>query len=384
MLGIMRQSLTVGVVSLLLVATAGRAEALDARAEAVVERALGYLKSQQSEDGSWKASRGALAISGLALKGFAQDEKLKSDPGVKRGFEYLLSNQLEDGGIYKDSLACYNTAICVSALAKANDPAYAPKLQKAIKYLRSLQWSDTIDGLPGGEKVEANDPRIGGWGYGKKGRPDGSNTALAVDALKDAGVSQDDPMFKRAAAFASHLQNNKATNDAPWATNDGGFIYSLKDGGESFAGYREDGGVKHPNSYGSMTYAGIKELIYAGVSKSDPRVVAGWQYVTSNWSLEVNPGMIGAGKEHEADGMFYYYHILARTLHEFGETAVPTPKGNIDWREALVSKLESLQKPDGSFVGGKAYMEDNAVLVTSYSVLSLQEVLADLKARPAR
>jgi len=47
----------------------------------------------------------------------------------------------------------------------------------------------------------------------------------------------------------------------PYATNDGGFIYET-------GHYKED----RSHSYGSMTYAGLKSLLFARVDKEDIRV----------------------------------------------------------------------------------------------------------------
>ena len=43
-----------------------------------------------------------------------------------------------------------------------------------------------------------------------------------------------------------------------------------------------------------------------------------------------------------------------------------------DWRVALIQKLASIQKPDGSFVGQKNWMEDNPVLATSGGMIITQ------------
>jgi squalene-hopene/tetraprenyl-beta-curcumene cyclase len=354
----------------------------ESRVQAMIDRGLGYLKTQQGPEGAWPAPRGAVAITALSLKAFAQNEPTRNADFVRKGYDALLANQLESGGIYKDSLASYNTAIAISALAKADRPDFKARIDKAVAYLRSLQWSESIDGLPSGDKIGPNDPRIGGWGYGSKGRPDGSNTQFALAALRDAGISGSDPAFKAAAEFMSRSQN-LASNSQPWASNDGGFIYSPARGGESFAGeFTDSDGVKRFHSYGSMTYAGIKSLLYAGISREDPRVVAAWRWLSGNWTLTENPGMRNAGPDHAADGMFYYYHILARTLHEYGEPSVPSRAGSVDWRLELIAELEKRQLPSGAWKGGKAYMEENEVLVTAYAVLALQEIQADLKARP--
>jgi hypothetical protein len=55
-----------------------------------------------------------------------------------------------------------------------------------------------------------------------------------------------------------------------------------------------------------------------------------------------------------------------------------------DWRVELIEKLASLQKPDGSWVGDKRWMEDHPVIVTSYCVMALQEIQRDLAEHPAK
>jgi squalene-hopene/tetraprenyl-beta-curcumene cyclase len=360
-----------------------------ARAEKLISTGLAFLKSQQADDGSFSKDRGGLAISALALKALAQSPEYHDQAFVKKGFTYLLGNQLESGGIYKDSLASYNTAIAISALAKANNPDYKPAIDKAVAFLKSLQWTENMEGLPKGEKIGPGDARIGGWGYGSKGRPDGSNTSMAVDALKEAGLSESDEAFKKAAEFMSRTQNF-STNDQPFAKGlknggDGGFIYSPANGGESFAkDYTDESGTKRFHSYGSMTYAGLKSLLYAGISKDDPRVIAAYRWLCSSFSTTENPGMVNAGKDHAADGLFYYYHVMARSLNAYGQPSLPTTAGDKDWRLELLSALEKSQQPNGSWTGGKAYMETNPTLVTSYSVLALQEVLDDLKRNPPK
>ena len=55
--------------------------------------------------------------------------------------------------------------------------------------------------------------------------------------------------------------------------------------------------------YGSMTYAGIKSLIYCGASKDDPRIKKAYEWIQKNYSVEKNPGMPEARHEW---GLFYY------------------------------------------------------------------------------
>ena len=102
-----------------------------------------------------------------------------------------------------------------------------------------------IQGVPDDQKPKNDkDVRYGGWGYGGTGgsRPDLSNTQMALDALKDAGLKPDDPAFQAALKFATRSQNLSETNDQPWASNDGGFIYTPYNNGTSAAGDFELGG----------------------------------------------------------------------------------------------------------------------------------------------
>jgi squalene-hopene/tetraprenyl-beta-curcumene cyclase len=320
------------------------------------------------------------------------------DEFVRKGYDRLLSFQVDDGGIYRDLLANYNTAIAVSALAAANHEPFRPQIERAVAYLRGLQWTEHTrpehDDPTKGQQVvkDKNDPFFGGWGYGGRsrgaGRPDLSNVQMTLDALRDAGIPPTDPAYQNALVFISRLQNNSETNDQPWAGNDGGFVYgpAADRRGESFAGeYTTPDGDRRLRSYGSMTYAGLKSFIYAGLSKDDPRVQAAWNWITRNWTLDENPGMRAAGPENAQHGLYYYFHTLARALNEYDEPIITTPDGRqIDWRVELIQQAAKLQQPDGSWKGDARWMESNPILVTSYVVQALQEAKADLKQHPAR
>jgi squalene-hopene/tetraprenyl-beta-curcumene cyclase len=375
----------------------------NAKAQGVVDRGLAYLKTQQQPDGGWqKTDRDPPALTAIALRAFVQDPAYNSKTDfLAKGFDKLLGYQAQDGGIYKDLLANYNTAIAVSTLVKANDPAFKPHIDKAVDYLKRLQWTeDTKPDFDGkdeknkGQQVVkgGDDPFYGGWGYGGRsrggGRPDLSNAQLALEALKDAGLPPDDPTFQRAVQFVSRCQNNSETNDQPWAGNDGGFVYGPSDdrSGESMSGsYNDADGKRRLRSMGTMSYAGLKSFIYAGVDKSDPRVKAAWQWVNKNFTLDNHPGMADLGEEQGKWGLFYYYMTVGKALHAYGEPIITTPDGKkIDWRLAVIDKAAELQKEDGSWVGASKYMENNPVLVTSYVIMAVQDAQADLKARPAK
>jgi hypothetical protein len=77
--------------------------------------------------------------------------------------------------------------------------------------------------------------------------------------------------------------------------------------------------------------------------------------------------------------------MMAKALTAYGQPLITDPQGQThDWRVAVITKLAALQHPDGSFTGQRKWMEDNPVLVTSYSVIVLETAKADLAAHPAK
>src|SRR6185436_11790799 len=135
-------------------------------------------------------------------------------------------------------------------------------------------------------------------GYGSTERPDLSNLQMALEALHDSGLSKDDPTFQKALTFLQRCQNRSESNDVSIvdgkltivAGDDGGAAYAP---GDSKAGFVElPDGHKIPRSYGSMTYALLKCMIFAGLAKDDPRVKAAFDWCQKNYTLDVNPGFV--------------------------------------------------------------------------------------------
>lgn len=125
-------------------------------------------------------------------------------------------------------------------------------------------------------------------------------------------------------------------------------------------------------SYGSMTYAGLLSLIYANVSKDDPRVLAAQDWAAKHWTLDENPGQ---GPE----GLYYFYTVLVKCLDAFGDDLVTLPDGTtVAWREAVVRKILSLQHDDGHWVNtNNRWWEADPTLVTSYAILALDRALGE-------
>jgi len=389
-----RCSAIAGLMVLMMLAPAARGadeteQKLQASLQASIDKGLAYLKAQQKPDGGWEGDTEPPAVTALILKAFLMEPGNDAkQPFMKKGFDRLLSYQKPDGGIYRDTIANYNTAIAISTLAASKNAEYDPAIAKAVAFLRKLQWNDSIDQLPDRQAVKQNDPRYGGFGYGGKARPDGSNLQFAMDALHDAGVKPDDPAYKAAVQFASRLQNRSESNDQPWAGNDGGFVYTDADGGSSPAGsYTDPDGQQRFRSYGTMTYAGLKSMMYAGLSKDDPRVKATWGWITRNWTFDQVPNLkLGGRKTYNSDtGIFYYCLTAARALTAYGEPIVVDAQGNKhDWRVELSARLITKQNADGSWTGEKQWMESDPLIATSLALLAVEDAKADLKAHPAK
>jgi len=328
---------------------------------AAIGRGATFLVGAQAADGSFSAELGP-AVTALAVTALVKAGRPVTDPAVSRGLEHLLSFRQPDGGIHAaDSpLANYETSIAILALVACNEGGrYDRELEAAAAFVRGIQWDD-------GEGKGPDDPAFGGAGYGRKSRPDLSNTQFLVEALRAVGSSADDPAIQKALEFVSRTQNLPGPhNPLPFAAKnpDGGFFYTPAAGGESQAGETPDGGLR---SYGSMTYAGLKSMIFAGVAKDDPRVAAAIEWLGKHYTFGENPGMGQAG-------LYYYLHTAAKALDALGEDRFTDAAGKPHvWREELAAAIVERQRPDGSWANANArWMEDDVNLVTSYALLAL-------------
>jgi len=342
--------------------------------DAVVSKAITYLRKTQEKEGSWSHTKSP-GCTGIVLTGVLQTGKVTADdPMCEKALKYIesLINAKEGhiaGHDPKVQLLNYVTSINVMALQAANRPdLYKKVVSNATDYLKKLQWDDADDKKPEDRKDKKND-FYGGAGYDSKSRPDLSNTQFFLEALQAAGVSKNDPAYKKALVFISRCQNLKGeNNDQPWAgkINDGSFIYSAAAGGQT----KVENDKGELLGYGSMTYAGVKSLIYCGVSKDDPRIKKAFEWLQKNYTLDRNPGMPEFRKER---GLYYYYHTLAKTLDLMGVDEITTPDGvKHNWRAELVEALAKRQHPEGYWSNPTdQWMEGDPNLVTGYVLMAL-------------
>jgi squalene-hopene/tetraprenyl-beta-curcumene cyclase len=334
-----------------------------AEVAAARQKAIAYLKTSQAEDGSWTTNQ-TPGIAGLVLYSALGAGAPASDPSIAKGLKYLESFVQPDGGIYspKAHHGNYETAISLLAFSAANqDGRYNDLIKKAEGYIRGVQWDKS-------ESIESSDVRWGGAGYGRTNdRPDLSNTAFFLDALQAAGAKSDDPAVQNALVFLSRCQNLESqhnTTPAAAKINDGGFYYTPALGGQSQAGTTPEGGLR---SYGSMTYAGLKSMIYAGLTKDDPRVKADSEWIRKFYTVDEYPGL---GDQ----GLYYYSQAFAKALNALGEETITDAQGKThNWRDELGTALVTRQQANGSWVNKNArWMEGDPNLATAYALIALK------------
>lgn len=341
-----------------------------------IAQGLSFLAKSQKPDGSWSDYPG---VTGLVLTAFLRAPIATRDQyavHINAGLKYIIGMMKNDGGIYPDiepQMKAYNTSVCLMALVAADNPALSEPILKARRFLISLQ-ADEKSGVP------IDSASYGGIGYNKDERSDVSNMQFALEALRasdkyepapdNAEIKLDDSTggevkpgpndlyWGKAITFLQRCQNYKKYNDYSWSSNDGGFVYYP---GNSKAG--------NTTSYGSMTYAGVKSFIHAGLTRDDDRVQAAVRWIRSNYTVDRNP-------ELDKQGLYYYYHVMAKALAVVGDSILTDTTGTAhDWRGELANRLIAIQLANGSWVNDNGrWWENNPDLVTAYCLMALEEI----------
>jgi len=330
--------------------------------EAAVQKGIDYLRTKgQSADGAYSGNVGP-GVTAIVTTAILRNGRTADDPLVAKSLKYLEGFVQPDGGIYapKSRLRNYETCLGMVCFKAANaDGRFDKILKHADKFLKGLQFNEANDKNP-------DDIAYGGVGYSGAERPDLSNTHFLVDALEAAGDSANDVAVQKALVFISRCHNLESTHNTtkfPAKNPDGGFYYTPIGEGGSPAGKTAEGGLR---SYGSMSYAGLKSMIFAGLTADDPRVKAAITWAQQHYSLTENPGL-GDG------GLYYYYHLFAKALDALDQPTLTDAQGKVhNWRAELIEELARRQQPDGSWVNSNnRWLEGDPNLVTGYALLTL-------------
>lgn len=325
-----------------------------------LERATSYLLAHQQPDGNFENHAGIAGMVASALVRQPGPGKDASRAAVNRTLDYLRTLAKPDGGIYQKDIPHYVTAVAAMAFVAGGRPEDQAVVANAKTYL-SRHLLDESEGITNDNKF------YGGMGYGGTGYGSTSDPGMAdivsleygLRALKDAGMDDKDPAWRRALEFLQRTQNLKETNDQKWAANDGGFVY-----------YPGKSMVAETDSYGAATYAGLMSYAWASLSKLDPRVQAALKWVRNNYTVDENPGL---GQK----TVYYYYMVFAKALQAVGEDVIVDSKRvRHNWREDLGRKLLTLQKPEGYWVNtDPSEMQNNKVLVTAFTMQAIEAIL---------
>lgn len=323
-----------------------------------LNKAATYVKNQQRPDGTFDPHPGVSALAATALLRMPGTSPQKQLATVGPALDALVKLAKPDGGIYDNSVPHYVTAVAAMALVAGGRPADKPVIEKARAFIAERLLDE-------GEGVKPGEIWYGGIGYGAP-HPSGRQADIisleyALRALKETGLPASDAAYEKALKFLQRTQNHSETNDQSWAANDGGFVYY-----PGFT-YHVAGGTA---SYGSSTYAGVLSYTWANLKKTDPRVQAVQKWIRDNYTVDENPGL---GQK----TVYYYYMVFAKALQAFGDPIITDAKGRThNWREELGRKLLSLQAADGYWVNEvPAEMQDNKVLVTSFTMSAIQAIL---------
>ena len=343
----------------------------------------GASSAASSAVSSAASTAASAAVTALVVRAFAQRGlSIQGDAALDRAATRLVDLVMHKNVFQPDTsggMATYVASCTAMGLAALQEAKYEKTLAAALAWIRESQWDES-------EGIAPTQDWYGGAGYGSKGRPDLSNTQLMLDALHESNATAKDPSVERAVIFLTRCQNLKSTNSASWAqtgSNDGGMVYTPANDGESFAsemagegrtGEQMPPGTRALRSYGSMTYAAYKSMLFAGLSKNDPRVQAAQKWIESNFTFSENPGL---GQQ----GYYYYIHAAARAMLACGNDELTDSAGTQhNWREELIDSIIVRQRANGSWQNPEPrWMEDSPDLATVFAVLALEEAIKPVR-----
>lgn len=331
-------------------------------------------RHQNAATGSWgnPAQPALTAMALLAITGDAGGQATAAQSViVRKAYAFIRSQAKPDGGIYGKGLVAYNTALCLSCLILDDDEQSRTLVPGAERFLQSHR-----SGLDGG--AEGN----GADGGGAGGRGSIAITLAALKELEAASTSPQTQAGKTAGldwnAAIKFLENQqkprpategKTPGEVPTREND-----ALDTDGKGLNTQDSAPGrriaLRHS---GIMTYDSLLSLVYAPLGGDDVRLDAFLDWLQENYTIEENPGL-------GAQGLFYYYHSIAKVLTIRKVDRLKLKDGTeIDWRGDLTKKILAAQRKDGSWVNTNGrWWENDPVLVSSYALLTLKQLAEGL------
>lgn len=283
---------------------ARRVDVSGAQVRRALTRGVKAILDRQNDNGRWPERRNDGGESCLATLALLQAGQPRESQPIRKALSRIRA--LPNNRVYVVSLK-------IMALSRADPQRYSAEISRAAKWLISAQ---TTAGL---------------WSYAVGGQYDHSNTQFALlglHAAAQAGVEINPSVWRRARAAITRTQNRN-----------GGW------------GYRNGG-----SSYGSMTAAGVSNLLILGsvedvsrekpvrdgVSKgcgrykTDARLAAGMKWLGRKFRPDSNP---------ERRHTYTYYWLYA--VERCGILSGRRYFGQHDWYREGAEYLVRAQRTDG-------------------------------------
>ncbi len=173
----------------------------------MTDHAVAFLRSRQDTKGGWSTGRepGISAIVATAL--LRAKRVMPADPAIVRASAYLEGLIGPNGGLSEAVHANYTTSIALMAFHEANTNGRYDRVIKAgQEFLKTKQWDE-------GEGKDREDAFYGGAGYGgNNSRPDLSNTAFFMEALRDTGLPPTTPPCRRHWSSSRAARTSRASS----------------------------------------------------------------------------------------------------------------------------------------------------------------------------
>ena len=343
-----------------------------ATAAELAAKAVNFLRPRQA-DGSWSGDRKEPGITALVVTAMLRSGRVTpDDPAVIKGLAYLERFLGPKGGLSEAPHSVYSTSVALMAFHEAN---------KGGRYDRVIKGGQDSSRRPNGTKARARartTPSTAASGYGGgNSRPDLSNTAFFIEALRDTGLPADDPALQKALVFVSRCQNLKSEfNDQPGAgkVNDGGFVYTPTTGDEPGTGSTAKAKAR-PVREGRGTAASLlrrhdlrraQEHDLRRAHQDDPRVKAALDSSAKTTRSKKTPaGSTGSllllPDVRQGDG-------AARQANDRRQHRAKSTTGEPSWwrpwRNARIPAVSWANRDD-------RFMEGDPNIVTSYGLLAL-------------
>ncbi len=302
-----------------------------------VDRGMAYLLRHQGKQGQWLGRYGP-AVTALVVKALVASGHSWTARPVRNALTYIESCRHADGGFYTNAEPAYNTAIVIRTLASLPSHRFVRQVACGLHFLKAAEAM----------AATAPTPTETSWLD-----PDGLHSALdaqsTTEALRSAGRSAADAAMRQSLAILRH--------DSAWIN----YILDPQERSADAILY----------NYGRLTYAQLKSMIYAGLSRNDPRVRRMVRWIRGHYTLKVNPA------SNSARGRYYYYLTFAKVLRAHGSPTITDAMGvQHHWQQELYRQLAATQLANGSWVNhhSSAYLEGNPMMATTYAVLTLEQL----------